>query len=200
MGYQGKEIETTLQAPDEPTLKRMIAGLQGYADKMGLEPVEVLMAGPDPDGGFKAVVVAHNFNPITWLKGKKASWDEGYEAREKRRVENLEARAKRTTLEAEYRAKRAAAETKRAQASEGLATARASEREARARARRAAAHARAESSAAYRERIAGAAATAQQIVGLRAGDVGATIIAPAPKPQPRPRRSIAVDVFDATLP
>lgn len=82
--YQGKEIEVTLQAPDEPTLRHMIGELEGYASKVGLEPPEVLNVGPDPDGGFKAIVIAHNVNLFKWVEKTRAKWEArggGYQAR-----------------------------------------------------------------------------------------------------------------------
>lgn len=68
--FQGREITATLQAPNEMDLDMMITDLQDYAQITGMEPIQILSKGPDPDGGYKAVITAHNFNPVTWLTEK----------------------------------------------------------------------------------------------------------------------------------
>lgn len=67
VGYQGKEFTCIVQAPTMEDIEFMIHDLEDYADEHGLEQFEVLQKGPDPDGGYKAVIVAHNWNPLTWL-------------------------------------------------------------------------------------------------------------------------------------
>ena len=101
---QGKEAEITLQAPDKPTIERMISETYRYAEKLGLEHPEVLSSGPDPDGGYKAIIVAHNVNVIKWLGKAKKKWEArggGYQARmataewkKTERVQKLETQAK----------------------------------------------------------------------------------------------------------
>jgi len=66
--YQGKEITATLQANTKVELNRLIAGLNRYAKTNHLESVKVLSKGKDPDGGYKAIVEAHNWNPLKSLK------------------------------------------------------------------------------------------------------------------------------------
>ena len=68
--YQGREFETTLQAPTLKVLNKEIKDLRTYARKEGMGRVRILQKGPDPDGGFKAIVTAHNWNPVKWVKGK----------------------------------------------------------------------------------------------------------------------------------
>lgn len=68
--YQGKEFRTHLQANSEEDLNEMIEGLQVYASEHGLEPISVLQRREDPDGGWEAIVLAHNWNPLKWVKEK----------------------------------------------------------------------------------------------------------------------------------
>ena len=79
--YQGREIQSTIQAPTLMQLNRMIAGLRAYARAHNLGPVKVLSRGRDPDGGYKAVVTAHNFNPFKWVSEKWERRGGGYGAR-----------------------------------------------------------------------------------------------------------------------
>ena len=71
--YQGKEITATLQANTKIELNRLIAGLNRYAKANHLETVKVLSKGKDPDGGYKAIVEAHNWNPLKVAKEKYAN-------------------------------------------------------------------------------------------------------------------------------
>ena len=66
--YQGKEITATLQAPNKTQLDKLISGLNRYAKTNHLETVKVLSKAKDPDGGYKAIVEAHNWNPLKSLK------------------------------------------------------------------------------------------------------------------------------------
>ena len=66
--YQGKEITATLQANTKVELNKLIAGLNRYAKANHLETVKVLSKAKDPDGGYKAIVEAHNWNPLKSLK------------------------------------------------------------------------------------------------------------------------------------
>lgn len=68
--YQGKEFTTTVQAPTRKELSKLLEGLHVYAREHGLEDIKVLERGRDPDGGFRAIVVAHNWNPIKWVREK----------------------------------------------------------------------------------------------------------------------------------
>ena len=69
--YQGKEITATLQANTKVELNKLIAGLNRYAKTNHLETVKVLSKAKDPDGGYKAIVEAHNFNPF---RAAKEAW------------------------------------------------------------------------------------------------------------------------------
>ena len=62
--YQGKEITATLQANTKVQLDKLISGLNRYARANHLETVKVLSKAKDPDGGYKAIVEAHNWNPL----------------------------------------------------------------------------------------------------------------------------------------
>lgn len=68
--YQGREIQATIQAPDKSSLEELLAQLSRFSSQNGLDRINVLDAGPDPDGGYKAVVEAHNWNPVKWVKEK----------------------------------------------------------------------------------------------------------------------------------
>lgn len=76
--YQGREFRTHLQAPNPAALERLIAGTRGFAREHDMHDVEVLQKRRDPDGGYEATVIAHNFNPFKWVKEK---WGEGEEIR-----------------------------------------------------------------------------------------------------------------------
>jgi hypothetical protein len=77
--YQGREFEVTLQAPNYPSLNAMVKDMEKVARKNGMGEVSVLSKGADPDGGYKAIVVAHNWNPIKWLKRQGEMKDKSYE-------------------------------------------------------------------------------------------------------------------------
>jgi len=68
--YQGKELQSTLQAPNIASLQEMVNSAMKFAGENKLEDFKVLEFGPDPDGGYRAIVTAHNWNPISWIKGK----------------------------------------------------------------------------------------------------------------------------------
>lgn len=91
VGYQGKEFTCIVQTPTMEDIEFMIHDLSDYADEHGLEHFEVLNKGPDPDGGYRAIIVAHNWNPLAWLS-------ERYQAR----AGGPEARAAVTAVHREY--------------------------------------------------------------------------------------------------
>jgi len=68
--YQGKEFTASMQAPSRESLETLIEGMQDFAASHSLGEVEVLQLRSDPDGGWEAVVKAHNWNPISWVKEK----------------------------------------------------------------------------------------------------------------------------------
>jgi len=68
--YQGKELQSTLQAPNAASLQEMVNSAKRFAGENKLEDFKVIEFGPDPDGGYRAIVTAHNWNPISWIKGK----------------------------------------------------------------------------------------------------------------------------------
>lgn len=71
--YQGREARHHIQAPTEDQLDSMIEGLNEYAMDHGMESIEVLQRRPDPDGGWEATVISHNFNwgsAVSWVKSK----------------------------------------------------------------------------------------------------------------------------------
>lgn len=68
--YQGREFTSTLQANSKAELDGLIKGMEDYSRKYGIGPLVVLQKRRDPDGGYEAVVKAHNWNPIEWIKGK----------------------------------------------------------------------------------------------------------------------------------
>jgi len=68
--YQGREVTVTLQAPTMEDLDAMLVSLNAYAQEFAMDEVQILKKGKDPDGGYKAIVTAHNFNPFTWFSEK----------------------------------------------------------------------------------------------------------------------------------
>lgn len=68
--YQGKEITSTLQANSREELNVLVGGMRKYAQGQGLGPIDILQSRRDPDGGYEAIVRAHNFNPFKWIKEK----------------------------------------------------------------------------------------------------------------------------------
>lgn len=68
--YQGKEFQSTLQAPDSKSLSKLIRSARKYARENQMENFRILEKGSDPDGGYRAIVTAHNWNPISWIKEK----------------------------------------------------------------------------------------------------------------------------------
>ena len=68
--YQGKEFQSTLQAPNPGSLNELVESARRFASENQMGELKVLEFGPDPDGGYRAIVTAHNWNPISWLRGK----------------------------------------------------------------------------------------------------------------------------------
>lgn len=85
--YQGKEFTTILQAPDSKSLDRLISGLTKYAKTQDMGRVQVLQRGRDPDGGVRATVTAHNFNPVKWVSEKVGGYVEEHQKRKKEEKE-----------------------------------------------------------------------------------------------------------------
>ena len=69
--YQGREITVTVQANTKGQLGRLISGIRRYAQIEGLERIQVVQMRKDPDGGWEAIVRAHNWNP---LRASKEKW------------------------------------------------------------------------------------------------------------------------------
>ena len=116
--YQGKEFTTVIQANTLRKLNTMIKGLKSYAHEHEMDDFRVLSKEKDPDGGYRAVIQAHNWNPIAWVKEKWEKRGGGPEvrlskekarkraaikaapvlARERTRLEIAEAKAKKPRL------------------------------------------------------------------------------------------------------
>jgi len=111
--YQGREVTDHLKAPTKESLDDMISDWKEWAVSQGMEDIKTLSKRKDPDGGWEAIMVAHNWNPITWVKGKLAERKERKIAeapeREKRKkeIEEAEHEAERERLRsgAKYREK-----------------------------------------------------------------------------------------------
>ena len=63
-GYQGEEFTVQLQSPTREGLDEQIASFRKFAKDRGLETFKVLERGKDPDGGYRAIITAHNWNPF----------------------------------------------------------------------------------------------------------------------------------------
>ena len=68
--HQGREFTATVQAPDRGELDNLLGQLSRFAKGQGLERIRIVDMHPDPDGGWEAIMKAHNWNPTGWLKGK----------------------------------------------------------------------------------------------------------------------------------
>ena len=213
--FQGREITATIQAPNEAALEDMLTDLSDYTNEMGLEPVQVLSKGPDPDGGYRAVVQAHNKNVISWAKERWEGRGGGLEARIKKEQEEREKRLKelKLTLEAAkvrtlQESEQATIEAERAKSEQEYAK-HLTERRQSAQKRREAARERRKAALALRletfeegvRRVGGFAGaqaatfqTALYTPGLFAEEATAPI---RPK---RPTRPLMQDIFDARLP
>jgi hypothetical protein len=100
--YQGKEFTTILQADSFEELDALIDAWRDLAERHGIEDFKVLKRIKDPDGGYKAIVVGHNFNAWEWVKDRvedvkhrgdsQAEKDRIRQEREERRRQDEEAR------------------------------------------------------------------------------------------------------------
>ncbi|TRZ52635.1 MAG: hypothetical protein D4S01_02540 [Dehalococcoidia bacterium] len=70
VGFQGEEFTTIIQAPTSKALQKRVDQFRLFAQHENYETFEVLQHGRDPDGGYKAILTAHNWNPITWTAEK----------------------------------------------------------------------------------------------------------------------------------
>lgn len=61
-----------MQAPDKESLDKLVRSAKKFANSHQMDNFKVLEKGKDPDGGYRAIVTAHNWNPITWIKEKIA--------------------------------------------------------------------------------------------------------------------------------
>lgn len=81
MKYQGREFTSTLQAPNKGELNSLVSSARKFARTHHMENFKILESGKDPDGGYRAIVTAHNWNPINWIKekikGKKKEEEKG---------------------------------------------------------------------------------------------------------------------------
>ena len=78
--YQGSEITATLQANTSSRLRALVNSLKKYAKEHEMDIIKVLSFEKDPDGGWKAIVEAHNWNPMNWVGNPYSTdplnWDE----------------------------------------------------------------------------------------------------------------------------
>ena len=65
---RGKSLTATVAAGSEQEIKVLLQQLGMWAKAMGLEQVEVMGVKPSEDGGFEAVLRAHNWNPFRAIK------------------------------------------------------------------------------------------------------------------------------------
>lgn len=226
--FQGREIQATLKAPTEESLENMLSELEDYAQEVELDEIQVLKKGKDPDGGWEAVVVAHNFNPLSWLKEQWEARGGGPEARRqreeaarKKRLEKLRQKTMTAQMRATQETTRASVETSRAKAAETEASAQARIRAATqarrqaGRQRTATAHAQRLETFEHGIRSVGGFAGAQASivrtavytpVGLLEGASQMYDASKTDRPRTLPRLSgksrkpLTEEIFDATLP
>ncbi len=65
-GFQGNEMTVVIQGPTKEAMTHKVKAFSKFATSEGLTDIRVLDESKDPDGGYKAIVEAHNFNPVTW--------------------------------------------------------------------------------------------------------------------------------------
>ena len=83
--YPGNSWTVIIQGPTEAAVKVSISSLDEAALQRDMDPCEILTLEPDPNGGYRAVVSFHNFNPITWASeklhraeyGAREGWETG---------------------------------------------------------------------------------------------------------------------------
>ena len=68
--YQGREKTSILQANTKRELEELIRSSRAFARRNGMHDFKVVKRGKDPDGGYRAIVTAHNWNPVKWVKEK----------------------------------------------------------------------------------------------------------------------------------
>ncbi len=84
-GFQGNEMTVVIQAPSKDAMTKKIKAFHKFAMEEKYENFQILMEAPDPDGGYKAIVTAHNLNPVTWAseqfhrakRGVQTGWEQG---------------------------------------------------------------------------------------------------------------------------
>jgi len=102
--YQGREITVTLQANTKAQLERLIKGIRRYAKLEELGKVQVVQKRKDPDGGWEAIVRAHNWNPLKALGLRaKEKWMNRATADEREEVNRLKIERKLRKLERKRR-------------------------------------------------------------------------------------------------
>ncbi|KKN45369.1 hypothetical protein LCGC14_0683550 [marine sediment metagenome] len=109
--YRGREFKMTIGAPTREDLKDMIFAAEEMANENNLEYVEVVAEYEDPDGGWEAIIIAHNFNPFKWIKDKavaiggkiKSGWRaRGGGSAERARTKGLKTLRKKEVTAAEH--------------------------------------------------------------------------------------------------
>ena len=109
-GYQGNEAEIILRAPTLEALDQSIAAFEEAGESAGMFDIKVLGQGPDPDGGFNAILKMHNFNPFSWIKEKFGKAKDKYgsnpkdikETHDYRKAHGKKAEAKAAKAEAKW--------------------------------------------------------------------------------------------------
>lgn len=112
---QGNELTVIIQAPTTRALSARIVSFKRFAKEEGCDTIKILERGPDPDGGYRAIITAHNFNPLTWVSekyhrtkyGLTTGWSQGAEkARMKAEIQRKkDLEAEREIAEARSHAK-----------------------------------------------------------------------------------------------
>jgi len=75
----GRGVTAIVRGNSADQVMGIITKMQGFALDAGLDQVEIMSVQPSPAGGWEAVVRAHNFNPIKWIKDKIARKKKGEE-------------------------------------------------------------------------------------------------------------------------
>jgi hypothetical protein len=77
--FPGRCVTSILQGPSREEVMTLIKAMDEALTKQGLDSSKIVTVEPDPNGGWKAVVISHNWNPLTWVKEQweRSVWGKG---------------------------------------------------------------------------------------------------------------------------
>ena len=83
--YPGNAGTFILQGPNKEEVHEKLKILEHACLEMGMKEFEIVDDRPDPNGGWKCLILSHNFNPVTWASekfhraslGAREGWETG---------------------------------------------------------------------------------------------------------------------------